>query len=168
YCSSDAQLTSMFAPSGRDELDQWVREAREKFGAVLVPANNRGVAAIIKTLKQNKTVGILPDQVPAPESGEFAPFFERPALTMTLIYNLISRTGAKAIIASATRVRGGFRLTFRQPDKGLYSADENESLSALNKSIEECIAIAPEQYQWEYKRFKKQPQGQPNPYKEKS
>jgi KDO2-lipid IV(A) lauroyltransferase len=39
-----------------------------------------------------------------------------------------------------------------------------EAAAALNRSVESCIADCPEQYQWEYKRFKKQPDGAPRRY----
>ena len=34
----------------------------------------------------------------------------------------------------------------------------------LNASVETTVLEAPAQYQWEYKRFKRQPPGQPRPY----
>jgi len=33
------------------------------------------------------------------------------------------------------------------------------SLTAMNRAIERCIAIAPAQYLWSYRRFKTQPEG---------
>ena len=30
------------------------------------------------------------------------------------------------------------------------------SAAAINRSIERCVTLAPEQYQWEYKRFRRQ------------
>ena len=38
------------------------------------------------------------------------------------------------------------------------------ALQALNHSIETLVREAPEQYQWEYKRFKRQPEGHSRPY----
>jgi KDO2-lipid IV(A) lauroyltransferase len=43
--------------------------------------------------------------------------------------------------------------------KVFFSDDIFESVQAINAAVEDCIREAPEQYQWEYKRFKKQPDG---------
>jgi KDO2-lipid IV(A) lauroyltransferase len=59
----------------------------------------------------------------------------------------------------AQRVDGGFKMVFAKPEEGIYSADPQLSASALNASIESCIGHCIEQYQWEYKRFRKQPEG---------
>ena len=45
-------------------------------------------------------------------------------------------------------------------DEGFYSDDIEESVAAMNRSIEQLAEHSLEQYQWEYKRFKKQPDGQ--------
>ena len=34
-----------------------------------------------------------------------------------------------------------------------------DAVIALNQSVEECVNDCPEQYQWEYKRFKRRPAG---------
>ncbi|MEZ5504873.1 MAG: hypothetical protein R3F38_02350 [Gammaproteobacteria bacterium] len=39
----------------------------------------------------------------------------------------------------------------------IYDADESVSAAAMNRTIEALIRMAPEQYQWEYKRFNKRP-----------
>ena len=43
-------------------------------------------------------VGILPDQQPKAGEGEFAPFFGKPALTMTLLGRLAQRSGAQVLL----------------------------------------------------------------------
>ena len=48
----------------------------------------------------------------------------------------------------------GFEMIFRPADPEIYSDDIETSVTALNRSIEACVAEKPEQYQWEYKRFK--------------
>jgi KDO2-lipid IV(A) lauroyltransferase len=34
------------------------------------------------------------------------------------------------------------------------------SLAALNRGVEACLRHCPEQYQWEYKRFRTRPRGE--------
>ena len=121
--------------------------------------------ALVKRLKNGEFTAILPDQVPDRQAGgKFAPFFGVPALTMTLVTNLRQSTNCRIISGAAVRVDGGFEVHFVEPAKGIYSSDPHEALAALNHTVERCVAISPAQYQWEYKRFRKQPD-QSNPYK---
>ncbi len=161
YLASSFKLTSLYQPPKIAAIDKIVLESRLRYGTGLATTDMRGVKTLLKALKKNEMVGILPDQVPPAGSGEFAPFFNTPALTMTLVYNLVQRTVATVVTSYVMRdrLRGGFKVVFREPPVGLYSAELPESLAALNQSVEQVVADCPEQYQWEYKRFKKQPEG---------
>jgi len=147
--------TVMYRPPKTETFDDFVRESRERRGSKLVPTNSSGVRALMKTLKSNGVIIILPDQVPAKSLGEFAPFFGEETLTMTLATNLIQRTGAKAICCYCKRQSiGSYELVFREVDEGIYDADCATAIASLNKSVERCVMDCPEQYQWSYKRFK--------------
>ncbi|MDX9874024.1 MAG: lysophospholipid acyltransferase family protein [Spongiibacteraceae bacterium] len=157
-------ITSMYLPGKDPEFDALVHRVRSRDGATLVPADGSGVRSLLKALRQGRLIGVLPDQEPKRTGADFAPFFETPALTMTLISNLLQRTRASAIMAYALRVPGGFRLVFREPEAELYAESLPVSLAGLNRSVERCALDHPEQYQWEYKRFKKQPPECKEPY----
>ena len=164
YLAEHYGITIMYLPSQSAEIEALVRNARSRNGAKLVPADASGVRSVYKTLKQGGLVGVLPDQVPN-QGADFAPFFGRPALTMTLVSNLLQKTHARAIMCVALRLpSGGFKLVFTEADAALYSNDLQQSLSGLNRSVEAVVRVAPDQYQWEYKRFKRQPQGVPAVY----
>lgn len=152
-------MTALYQPPKQAELEALIRRSREREGARLVPTSNKGVMALLKALKSGGTTIILPDQVPADEAGEFAPFFGMPALTMTLVQGLVQRTGCRVLMGYAMRTGGGFEMVFETPDAELYSADPRVSLAAMNRSVEHCVNACPSQYQWEYKRFRKQPPG---------
>lgn len=153
-------MTTMYEPPRDPKLDQWIRRTRAQTGARLVPTNARGVLALIKALKAGGTVGVLPDQEPELNSGRFVPFFGIDTLTMTMVHSLVSRTGARVLFCFALRVPGGFEVVFMEPEAAI-SADEVElSVAALSRGVERCVAEAPVQYQWEYKRFKKRPEGE--------
>ena len=142
-----------------------IRQARQRGGAKLVPAGISGVRALLSTLKIGRMVALLPDQVPPLKFGKFAPFFGEPTLTMTLATNLIRRTKAKAVCSYCKRLPGGkFEMVFRPVDEAIYDADCSTALAALNKSVERCVMACPEQYQWEYKRFKMMPNLQKRDY----
>lgn len=165
YLAEHYGITTMYLPSQSAEIEALVRNARSRNGAKLVPADASGVRGLFKTLKQGGLVGVLPDQVPT-QGAEFAPFFGQSALTMTLVSNLLQKTAARAVMCVALRLpEGGFKLVFTEADEGIYASDLQQSLLGLNRSIEAVVRVSPEQYQWEYKRFKRQPAGMPSIYK---
>nr|WP_258165055.1 lysophospholipid acyltransferase family protein [Microbulbifer agarilyticus] len=165
YLATVGPTTSLYAPPKIEALDALIRAGREKTGANLVPTNVRGVRALLKALKAGGIVGVLPDQEPDLSGGEFAPFFGHPTLTMTLAYNLIQRTGCKVVFGFAKRLEQGFELVLLPAEEAIYSDEAKVSLAALNRGVEACIAEAPEQYQWEYKRFRRAPEGRTGLYR---
>lgn len=166
YLAHRYPLTTMYQPLKLSGVNELARNSRSRSGSKLAPTSMGGVKTLLKALKAGEVVGVLPDQVPTIGGGrEFATFFGRPALTMTLVHNLIQRTGAQVVTAYAKVVPGGWDLIFTDAPEEIYSADMSESLRALNLAVEQCVRDCPDQYQWEYKRFRKQPDGS-NPYRQ--
>lgn len=161
YVPEHCSMMALYEPSKIQEVDKFIKQSRERTGAQLVPTSARGVASLLKFLKQGGTTCILPDQVPnlKDRSGVYAPFFGRPASTITLVNQLQQRTDAIVIAAAAKRVEGGFAIVFHGFDDDIYDTDPIISATAMNKGIEHLVNQMPEQYQWEYKRFRRQPEG---------
>ncbi|GAA5524612.1 lipid A biosynthesis lauroyltransferase [Microbulbifer aestuariivivens] len=164
YLATLGPSTGLYAPPKIAALDPIIRAGREATGTTMVPTNVQGVRALLKALKNGDIVMVLPDQEPETSGGDFAPFFGRPALTMTLAHNLLKRTNARCVFGFGKRVEDGFELMFLPAEEGIYSAEQNVSLAAMNRGVEACIAEAPEQYQWEYKRFRRGPEGKTRLY----
>ena len=80
---------------------------------------------------------------------------------------MLRKTGAIPLVCVVYRVRGGFNIRFEEPDERLFVEDMQEALTGLNLSVEHAISVALEQYQWEYKRFRKRPAGFKKLYKDK-
>ena len=144
-------------------LETPLRRARERFGARLRAADAGGVRAAYRQLKAGGLVCLLPDQVPE-GGGVYAPFFGCPALTATLAHRLIERTEPRVMLGSARRVEGGFSLAYEPLGDDIYAPRPQEFAQALNRAVETLVKRDPAQYQWEYKRFKKQPAGCPAVY----
>ena len=158
YLSQFRTPTLMYSPQKKSEvLDSFICNARKRIGAELAPANIKGVTQLMKTLKNGGLVGILPDQVPQDGGGVYCSFYNHQAYTMTLAHKLAKKTNAKVFIGSAFGVKGGYEVFVEPIADDFYSDDLVLSAHTLNKSIEHLISKHPEQYQWEYKRFKKQP-----------
>lgn len=153
-------VTAMYQKPKIEALDPVFRKVRDRKGEnTTVPATSRGVLGIVNALKSGGMTIVLPDQQPDPSGGVFSPFFGQSALTVTLISRLIKKTRPVVLIAYARRVAKGHVVGFAEPDSEIYSEDQQASVDAMNRSIEQLVSTAPEQYQWEYKRFRRQPDG---------
>jgi KDO2-lipid IV(A) lauroyltransferase len=169
YISSKYPITIMYRPAKSPAFNEWMVERREIAGySKLVPTTRGGVTALFSVLEHGGTVGFLPDQEPRLQSGVFAPFMGVETLTPKLPHEMIQKTGAQVIYAFAKRLPDaeGFDLYFSAAKADIYSDDVRTCATSMNQSIEELIKIAPAQYQWTYKRFKRRPEGQKNPYTE--
>jgi len=157
YAPSHYKGLVMYRPPRLQELHSFMLQAREHEGSWrLVPANTAGVKAMFRTLKQGGIVIILPDQVPH-QQGVIAPFFGVPASTIDLVQRLSQKTGARILYQYIERlgVGRGFHLHFEAASPLLADADPLIAVQALNEGIEKCVRKIPAQYQWFYKRFKK-------------
>lgn len=167
WLASRSPLAIVYRPPRMDWMDSVIRRARGQSGVTQVRAEASGVRILFKRLKEGGMVGILPDQQPKRGDGVFAPFFGIPALTMSLVPRLANKTGATVLMAFAERLPGhaGFRIRIRPTSAAIAGSDVAAAATALNAAIEAGIALAPDQYQWSYKRFTIRPVGEePIPY----
>lgn len=137
-------------------FSEFLRRQRSRSGAVMASTDSSGVRCLYKHLKAGKIAGLLPDHNPTDEMGVFAPFFGRPALTGTLVSSLARKNRATVLAAAVIRTDSGFEIHFREVENQ-HSEDPKLAAASLNQAIEKCIALAPEQFQWVYPRFKKRP-----------
>jgi KDO2-lipid IV(A) lauroyltransferase len=158
------EFIALYDPPRIAAFDEMIRASRQRTGALLLPIDGKGVRAVLKALQRGRPVSILPDQVPTRSAGIYAPFFGRPALTMTFAHRLIQNTNPLVVLGSCTRQANGFRICFSRIPDAIYSADVEQSVRCMNEAIEKLVRGDPAQYQWEYKRFKQPPPGGTNPY----
>lgn len=161
-------MLCMYRPPRMEQLDAIIREGRQRTGTRIVPTDAHGIRALMQALKGGEVVGILPDQDPRDASGAvFAPFFGVQANTMTLISRLVAKSGAAPFFTFAERLpKGrGFILHLIPADPAIADTDPVRATTALNAGVEQCVRMAPEQYQWSYKRFRTRPEGEPRRYR---
>lgn len=165
YCSARYPMTSLYRPQ-KGRLDNFIRCGRERLGAHLVPTNLKGVRPLYEALNRGELIGILPDQNPGKGVGVFAPFFGVDANTMVLLSRLAQKSGATVMFAYAERLAPGqgFRMHFIPANKGLYDSDITQSVTAMNRGLEDQIRRFPHQYWWSYPRFRRNRSGRSNIY----
>lgn len=151
-------LMALYKTAKMPGFEKAMLKAREDSGATLVAGTARGVKGLFDHYKNKKVIMILPDQEPAPKSGVWADFFGISTLTPKVVHSMVKKNPEGTVLfAYVIRTKDGFELIFRGLSDDIYSEDVEVSAQAMNKGIEECIADAPAQYQWDYKRFKKHP-----------
>lgn len=147
--------------------DVFLRLARGGDNVQLVPAETNAMRPLFKALQAGQTIGITPDQQPKFGGGEFAPFFGKPALTLSLIPKLAARSGAPVLFAYCERVAGGFDLHFESAPADIANGDIVVATAAMNACVEAIARRDLRQYQWTYKRYTLRPpaSGETNPYR---
>ena len=167
YFSSRYRMAALYSPPNIKEFEDYMIRVRGRLGSELVRGDRRGLARLIALLREGQVTGILPDQSPRGKGNAYAPFFGMDVRTMTLVSKLLQKSGAKPLMTYSERLKDGrgFRLVIRECENGISDSDPLIATTALNRSIENVVREIPEQYQWEYKRFRHRVPGEINPYK---
>ena len=148
-------LTAIYRPARKAWLASLESFARNTPQLSVVPANLRGIRVMHKALKANQAVALLTDQVPPDGLGLWAPFFGKPAYTMTLAARLALQSGAVLLPVSCERLpRGeGYRLKI-WPPVALLTGNVLAAVTLINQAIEMIVLSQPGQYLWGYARYK--------------
>lgn len=149
YYGSKYPVTVLYRPPKLKFLRALIIKGRSRTGVTLAEANANGVRKLMQALKRGEAIGILPDQIPAEGEGEWADFFGKPAYTMTLASKLAEKTGANVMMVFGERLSDGkgYHIHFNKVDSIATPA-------LLNKAIEHQVVQKPEQYLWQYNRYK--------------
>ena len=155
YRAEYGPITVLYRPARQPALARVVETARQREGLDTAPTTLAGVRQMIKALRAGRAVGLLPDQVPPEGMGQWAPFFGRPAYTMTLAARLVAQTGATPLLVWGERLpRGqGFCLHFRALAEPL-AGELEPAVAQINREMERLIRECPRQYLWGYGRYK--------------
>ncbi|MEO5795208.1 MAG: lysophospholipid acyltransferase family protein [Rhodoferax sp.] len=156
-------MTILYKPSKFAWLDDLLKAARSAPGLEAAPTTTGGVRMILKSLKQGRVVGMLPDQVPGEGQGVWAPFFGRPAYTMTLALRLARQSGAPMLVALGDRLPWGRGYVIHvHPLQIPLDQGDTVAATALNAAMEDLIRQRPGMYLWSYARYK-QPRPESRP-----
>jgi KDO2-lipid IV(A) lauroyltransferase len=122
----------------------------------MVKADSGGVKSALSALNRGEILIMASDQVPKKSNGIISNFFGIPALSVSLISSLAIRTKSPCHSVSCIRLKKGkgYRIIFSERLEKLNTLGVQQGVNLMNTELEECIMKAPEQYAWEYKRFK--------------
>ena len=148
-------ITAIYRPARKPWLAALERLARNTPQLNVVPASLRGIRQMHKALKANQAVALLTDQVPPEGGGLWAPFFGKPAYTMTLAARLALQSDAVLLPVSCERLPHGRGYSLKiWPPVGGLKTDVLAAVTLINKAIEMIVLSQPGQYLWGYARYK--------------
>ena len=152
-------ITVMFRPPRQAFIEPAMREARNMPGLNAVPASVRGIREFLKALRRGEAIGMLPDQVPSAGDGLWAPFFNKPAYTMTLAAKLALQANVPVVLTAGERLANGqgWQIHYMRLELPNEPSLEN-MVFAINAAMEKLIQRFPEQYLWSYNRYKIPPE----------
>lgn len=151
------EMTIMYKPIKNDEANQFVRRARSREQAILVPTDESGVRQIFKALKQGGTTVILPDHSPK-HGGDNVDYFGIPLASSSLSAKLIQKTKARALLLYALRNdNNGFDMFIKPMDERIYDGTAIQGTKVIHETLEHLVKLQPEHYHWSYKRFNAHP-----------
>jgi len=162
-------LHYMARPLDNARLDALVNRYRGLSGNRPI-FKNESARAMLKTLKDAGTVGILADQNTMREEGVFVDFFGTPASTSAGIARVALHTGAAVVPGYAVwdPGLGKYRLRFEPPLELVRTGDTErdilENTKRFAKVTKEIIRKYPEQWLWIHARWKTRPAGDPPLY----
>ncbi len=153
YFAPHWPVTALYRRPRQDWFHALMLAGRQRGKLTTVEPDTGGVRAMLKALKRNEFVFILPDQVASKGDGAWLPLFGRPAYMPLLPYRLLEATGATPLLVYAERLAfgRGFRLHVEPLSR---PADPQQAGAEVNRRIEAAVRRHPAQYLWNYRIYR--------------
>jgi KDO2-lipid IV(A) lauroyltransferase len=164
--SQQHPFTYFYRSPRQEGMGELLVKWRSHLGGKPASLDAAGIRQGLRVLKKGEILGFLPDQEPDQDNGIFAPFFNEPALTMTLLSKIANKKDYPILFCVAERLpkAKGWRLHILPGDDKIASHNLLEATTALNAGVESSIGLCPAQYLWDYKRFNTLADGSRRPY----
>lgn len=154
----------MYRPYTNIALDYFMHHQREdRSGLPALPRDD--LRGLLRALRQGHSIWYAPDQTLDQRISVFAPFFGVPVATITATARLAQMGHAKVVPYFPQRIGSRYRVTFFPALDNFPSGDDVADAARINAVLEAGVRLAPTQYFWVHRRFKRMPPGMPNPYR---
>lgn len=161
-------FTALYRPHKKKWLAYLLARCRRRQQVTYIPSHRMHV--LTSALQQNKAVWYAYDIDGGKKRSVFAPFFKVPASSLTAISRLARLTGASVIPIQFYRRddNSGYEIYLAPALEDFPSQNPIQDATRLNQCLEDAIRKKPEQYIWQYKRFKTRPTGEQRFYDQSS
>jgi len=163
WISSQRPHTSLYKKIKLKTINKFVKKFREEGNCKMVETGIGGVKSILHSLERNQMTCMASDQVPANGLGVYSTFFGHECYSFSLAPKLARKSNKKILMSYLSYENGlGHIINFKKPDKKIYT---NNGVDIMNLEMENEIKKSPEEYSWEYKKFRKLSQEPKDIYK---
>jgi KDO2-lipid IV(A) lauroyltransferase len=153
-------LAAMYRPHKIRLISVIQERFREKYRIKHI-ARHR-MREVLNTFKENMAVWYAYDIDAGPKRSVFAPFFGIETASLTSVSRLVELTGTTVVPIEFYRLDDcwGYEINLKPPLQNFPGKDRTEDATRLNAHLEAAVRKTPEQYIWQYKRFKTRPEGE--------
>lgn len=161
-------LSAVYRPHRKAVIEHINRTHLANNFKSIIPRTN--AKAMIRLLRNQGNLLFLPDIDAGKKQSIFASFFNIQTASVASVPKLVALAGAKVVFAHAYRKAdlSGYELSFSAPLNQYPSDNLLHDVERVNLEMEALIRQHPEQYLWQYRRFRTRPSGEPDFYPQKS
>ncbi|NYT59412.1 lipid A biosynthesis lauroyl acyltransferase [Alcaligenaceae bacterium] len=165
YYSIMHPVASIYTPMSDDVTDAISLSQRARFGTEMI-SRHGSAREILKVLKSGKPIMLAADMDFGLRDSVFVPFFGIQACTLTSVSRLARLSGARVVPFVGEVLPGykGYKLKIFEALDNFPSGDARADALHMNQFLEARIRLAPDQYYWVHRRFKRRPEGEPSVY----
>ncbi len=163
--SLDHSVVGMYQRPRNELIRPFLVRGRSRFKGSLVERGGK-LRELIRLIRTGEPFYYLPDQAPGSGQGVFAPFFGIQTATFSMLGKFAKLGNAKVIPFVSLQLPNGrgYEVILKPPFENFPTGDEVKDAATMNEKIAEIVREYPEQYFWVHKRFKTQPEGEPDFY----
>jgi KDO2-lipid IV(A) lauroyltransferase len=158
--SSEYPVAAMYRPHKNPVVAHIQERFRRQYNIRHI-AKHR-MREVLGTFKENMAVWYAYDIDAGEKRSVFADFFGIKTASLTAVSRIAALTGATVVPMDFRRLddRWGYEINLSPPLASFPTENFEADATRLNSHIETAVRKNPEQYIWQYKRFKTRPQGQ--------
>ena len=150
-------VSTVTRPLDNEFLERDLARIRARTGAEVIDRRH-AARALLRALRENGVIVVLPDQAVLPREGVVAPFLGRPAWTTDAPAKLALRAGSTIVFAFCIPDGLRHRLEFEDPIHADHLSDDERNpvklTARINDVISRRIAERPEWWLWMHDRWK--------------
>lgn len=153
-------FTAMYKPHKKQFIAFLLEQFRSRQHVTYIPSNR--MRLLTTALEKNEPVWYAYDVDGGKKHSVFAPFFGISSASLTSVSRLAKLTGAAVVPIQFYRRddNSGYEIVLSPALSQFPSSNAILDATRLNKCLEDAIRLKPEQYIWQYKRFKTRPDGE--------
>jgi len=157
------RFSCMYRTQRNAMMDAMIRRGRSRFARTQIARDN--VRALLKRLEENYAVLYMPDQTYLGNQSALVEFFGELAVTNIATSKLARISGAAVLTYFFRRLAddSGYVVDIAPLD-AFPTNDAVADTRRIVALLEDYIRLAPEQYLWIYKKFKRRPPPLPDLY----